>query len=476
VSVHPRPLHRARYAALAATGALAAGALLLTGLSSQAGAAGTGLKAAAEAKGIYFGTALTQGNLGNSTLTAVAGSQFDMVTPGNEMKWDTTEPSNGTYNFGPGDQIVAYAQANGMRVRGHNLVWDSQLPSWVSSLPTGQVQAAMEAHITTEATHYQGKVYSWDVVNEPFNEDGSLKQDVFDKALGSGYIADALRTAHAADPAAKLYLNDYNIEGENTKSNAMYSLVQSLKSQGVPIDGVGFESHFILGQVPSTMQANLQRFAALGVNVAVTELDDRIQLPATSANLTQQAADYAAVVKDCLAVSGCVGVSQWGVGDADSWIPGAFSGFGAATMYDNNYQPKPAYSAVVAALGGSSGTPTPTPTPSATPTGGAAGSCRVTDTVNAWNTGLTENITVTNTGSTTVNGWSLVFTLAAGQTITSGWNAGYSPSTGRVTATNLSYNGTLAPGAATGIGFQATHTGNSSAPVSFALDGVTCTG
>ena len=130
----------------------------------------------------------------------------------------------------------------------------------------------------------------------------------------------------------------------------MYTLAQSLLAQGVPLGGIGFESHFIVGQVPSDMQANMQRFATLGLDVAVTELDDRIQLPASSANLQQQATDYANVVKDCLAVSRCVGVSQWGVGDADSWIPGTFSGYGAATMYDSNYQPKPAYNA--AALSG----------------------------------------------------------------------------------------------------------------------------
>ncbi|MEZ0067581.1 endo-1,4-beta-xylanase [Streptacidiphilus sp. MAP12-20] len=476
---HPRRAQRALYATAAA---IAAGTLLLAG---QAGATGTGLKTLAEAKGIYFGTALTQSNLSNSALTAVASGQFDMVTPGNEMKWDTTEPSNGTYNFSPGDQIVSYAQANGMRVRGHNLVWHSQLPSWVSSLPTTQVQAAMESHITTEATHYKGKVYSWDVVNEPFNDDGTLRQDAFYAAMGNGYIADALKTAHAADPNAKLYLNDYNIEGQNAKSDAMYNLVKSLKAAGVPIDGIGLESHFVLGQVPSTMKANMQRFTALGVNVAVTELDDRIQLPASSANLAQQATDFTTVVDDCLAVSGCVGVSQWGVGDADSWIPGFFSGYGAATMYDANYQPKPAYNAVVTALGGSTSSPSasvsasasaspsasPSPSPSVT---GVASSCKVADVVNAWNTGLTENITITNTGSGTVNGWTLGFTLSAGQTITSAWSATITPTSGQVTATNLSYNGTLTPGAATTIGFQANHTGDAAAPASFTLNGKTC--
>ncbi len=365
-----------RWAALATVVAAATVAAVLVAVALPAQAA-TALRGLAEAKGRYFGTALTQGDLGISGEMNVATAQFDMVTPGNEMKWDTTEPSNGSYNFGPGDQIVSFAQAHNMRVRGHNLVWHSQLPGWVSSLPLNQVQGVMESHITTEATHYKGKVYAWDVVNEPFNEDGSLRQDVFYQAMGSGYLADALRTAHAADPNAKLYLNDYNIEGVNAKSNALYALAQSLLSQGVPLQGIGLESHFIVGQVPSSMLSNMQRFANLGLDVAVTELDDRIQLPTTSASLQQQATDYGTVVTDCLQVARCVGVSQWGVDDGHSWIPGTFPGYGAATMYDANYQPKPAYNATVTALGGSStGSPSSSPTasPTASPTGGGTGS------------------------------------------------------------------------------------------------------
>ena len=350
LAVRPR---RRVLATVAAAACVTGGALAVV---VPATAAGSTLRAAAEAQGKYFGTEVTGNMVNNSTITNLAGQQFDMVTPGNEMKWDTTEPSNGSYNFGPGDGVVSFGRAHSMRVRGHNLVWQNQLPSWVSSLPSNQVQQAMESHITTEAGHYKGQIYAWDVVNEPFNGDGSLVSDVFYRAMGSGYIADALRTAHAADPGAQLYLNDYNIEGENAKSNAMYSLVQSLLAQGVPINGVGFESHFIVGQVPSSLLANMQRFAALGVNVAVTELDDRIQLSASTASLNQQATDYATVVRDCLQVSRCVGVSQWGVGDADSWIPGTFPGYGAATMYDQNYQPKPAYSATLSALGGSGST------------------------------------------------------------------------------------------------------------------------
>jgi endo-1,4-beta-xylanase len=350
-SIRP-PGARPRGFPVAAALALVAATIAATTMAMPAHAATT-LRGLAEAKGRYIGTELTGGDLGVGGETSIAGAQFDMVTPGNEMKWDTTEPSNGSFNFGPGDQIVSFAQAHGMRVRGHNLVWHSQLPSWVSNLPANQVQGAMETHITTEATHYKGKIFAWDVVNEPFNENGSLRQDAFTNAMGAGYLADALRTAHAADPNAKLYLNDFNIEGENAKSNAMFSLAQQLLSQGVPLGGIGLESHFILGQVPSDMQANMQRFANLGLDVAVTELDDRIQLPASGGNLQQQATDFGRVVSDCLAVSRCVGVSQWGVDDAHSWIPGAFPGFGAATMYDNNDQPKPAFNAAASALGGS---------------------------------------------------------------------------------------------------------------------------
>jgi len=267
----------------------AATAPILAMTAAAPAQAATTLRALAEGHGKYFGTEMTGGMPSQQNVSQLAGTQFDMVTPGNEMKWDTTEPSRGSFNFGPGDNIVNWANGFNMRVRGHNLVWHSQLPGWVSSTPLNQVQGVMENHITTEATHYKGKVYAWDVINEPFNEDGSLRQDVFYNAMGSGYLADAIRTAHAADPNAKLYINDYNIEGENAKSNALYTIAQQMVSQGVPINGIGLESHFIVGQVPSSLLANMQRFAALGLDVAVTELDDRIPLPASSGNLQQQA-------------------------------------------------------------------------------------------------------------------------------------------------------------------------------------------
>jgi endo-1,4-beta-xylanase len=353
---------RSRFGALAAGLAVTvAGASLLAMVAASSAQAATSLRTLAEGQGRYFGTALTVSDLSNTGETTISNAQFDMVTPANEMKWDTTEPSSGRFNFGPGDQIASYAKSHNMRVRGHNLVWQGQLPSWVSNLPSNQVQAAMDAHITAEVNHYKGQIYAWDVVNEPFNGDGSFVNDAFYRAMGSNYFAEALRTAHAADPDAKLYINDYNIEGQNAKSNAMYNLAKTLLSQGVPLGGIGFESHFIVGQVPSDLKANMQRFSDLGLDVAVTELDDRMQLPASSAGLQQQATDYSNITKDCLAVARCVGISQWGVDDANSWIDGTFPGYGAATMYDRNFQPKAAYYSTVTALGGTSTTTTPPP-------------------------------------------------------------------------------------------------------------------
>ena len=548
-------LRRRMLVAGAATATVAAMApLAIGGTAAQAALApGTPLKTLAQADGgRYFGSDMTGNLLSQSTVTQLQAQQFDMVTPGNEMKWDTTEPSNGSFNFSPGDQIVSYAKSNGEQVRCHNLVWQSQLPSWVSSLPSSQVQSAMETHITTEASHYKGECYAWDVVNEPFNSDGSFVSDPFFNAMGSGYIADALKTAHAADPNAKLYLNDYNIEGENAKSNAMYSLAQSLLAQGVPLNGIGFESHFILGQVPSDMEANMQRFASLGLDVAVTELDDRITLPASTANLQQQATDFANVVKDCLGVSRCVGVTQWAVGDADSWVPGTFSGQGAATMFDQSYNPKPAFTAVQQALAGSgngqntvtvtnpgsqagtvgaaaslqihatdsasgqtlsysatglpagltinastglvSGTPTTSGSNTVTVTvkdttgatgtasfawnisgGSGGGTCHVTYTKNSeWPGGFTAQVVISNTGTTSINGWSLTFTFPGDQKITCNFNGGFSQTGENATLTNAGYNGTIAPGASITDGFQGTWTSSDASPTSFAVNGTAC--
>ncbi|HXM55149.1 MAG TPA: endo-1,4-beta-xylanase [Candidatus Dormibacteraeota bacterium] len=460
-----------------------------------ASAAGNSLRTAAEAQGRQFGTALspTSNLTGNAKYMATTTREFDLITPGNEMKWGSVEPNQGQFNWGPADQLVAFAQANNMKVRGHNLVWHSQLPNWFQNgnFSATQVLSLMDQHIATEAGRFAGKVIDWDVVNEPFNEDGSFRADIFSNASNatgsglSGYIARALRDARAADPNAKLYLNDFNTEGMNAKSNAMFNLVQSLKQQGVPIDGVGLESHFIEGANPSGIQQNIQRLVGLGVQVRITELDDRFQsLPPSSAGLQQQATEYANVVKACLAVTGCVGITVWGFTDLDSWIPGAFPGQGAADLFDNNIDPKPAYNATLTALGGSSTTPTPTPTGTPTPTPtttptptptGTGGSVTATPVVASNSpffneedvrlsnttsiTALTVTIVIQRTtgvsfsgqyntvggqilqsNSSTASAITYTFTLASGQTLSAG--------SGRLFAAQTGGNGTAHPTAA----------------------------
>ena len=334
----------------------AVGALLLcAALPASAHSGGRGLltlRQAAQRDGKYIGSAIGDSYLSNAQYSSIAGSQFDELTPENEMKWASVEPTEGTYDWGPADDLVKFAEQHHMLVRGHNLVWNSQLPTWLTSgtFTNAQLKALLKKHITDEVSHFKGKIYAWDVVNEPFNGDGSYVQDIWYNALGPSYIADALEWAHEADPKAKLYINDYNIEGENTKSDAMLSLVEQLKAEHVPINGVGFESHFIAGELPTDITANMQRFAAAGVDVAVTELDDRVNLPATAVELNQQASDDASVVDSCLAVRRCVGVTNWEFGDAYSWVPSVFAGQGAADLFDDNLQAKPAYYAVLDAF------------------------------------------------------------------------------------------------------------------------------
>jgi endo-1,4-beta-xylanase len=303
---HPPRTARRRILALGVPAAAAtlalAGAALMSPTPAQAAST---LGASAAASGRYFGTAVAAGKLSNSTYASILDREFNMITPENEMKWDTTEPSRGNFNFGPADQIVSHAQAHGQRMRGHTLVWHNQLPGWVSSITDANtLRSVMDNHITTEMAHYKGKIYAWDVVNEAF-ADGSTqhRSSVFQNVLGNGFIEEAFRTARAADPSAKLCYNDYNIENwSDAKTQGVYAMVRDFKSRGVPIDCVGFQSHFGSGGPPSSYQTTLSNFAALGVDVQITELDIA-QAPSTA---------YGNTVKACMNVSRCAGTPAAG--------------------------------------------------------------------------------------------------------------------------------------------------------------------
>ncbi|GAA0921589.1 hypothetical protein GCM10009558_104850 [Virgisporangium aurantiacum] len=335
---------------IAAAVTIGAVAVLPVAMTADAAVPGS-LGALAAAKGKYFGSATDNPELSDAPYVSILGSEFNQLTPGNTMKWQYTEPSQNQFTFTQADTVVNLARSNGQVVRGHTLVWHNQLPGWVANVAADQLLGVMRNHITNEVTHFRDQVVHWDVVNEAFEENGTRRQTVFQQKIGDGYIAEAFRAARAADPTVKLYYNDYNIDGIGAKSDAVYAMVQSFKQQGVPIDGVGLQAHLILGQVPATMQQNIQRFADLGVDVAITELDIRMNLPRDTAKDTQQANDYRAVTNACLAVTRCVGITVWDYTDKYSWIPSVFPGQGAALPYDENLARKPAYAAISAALG-----------------------------------------------------------------------------------------------------------------------------
>jgi len=310
------------------------------------------LRTLADRRGLRIGTAVDRGfrlpGTEGTRFMGVVSREFNVLTPENDMKHDRIHPARTTYRFVSADSLVAFAEANSMRVRGHTLAWHNQLASWLTSgtWTKDEATALLEDHIDNVVGHYRGRILEWDVVNEPFNENGTLRSGFWLDRVGREYIEIAFRKAAAADPIASLFLTDFNIEGINAKSDSAFVLVRDLRAKGVPIHGVGFQAHFQVGGVPSTLAANIARFAALGVKVHFVELDIRVPLPSTTAALQAQAQTYREVFDACLQSPACGLVTIWGFTDRDSWVPNTFAGWGDALPFDASYLPKPAYWAI----------------------------------------------------------------------------------------------------------------------------------
>jgi endo-1,4-beta-xylanase len=355
--------------------------------ADEASTSASTLRALGAQVNLRIGTAAIPSDLSDPALSQITAEQFSVLTPGNEMKWQVVEPTQGTFNWTGADNLVNFAEEHNQRVRGHTLVWHNQLPNWLTqgvangTISNTQLRDLLHQHITTEVSRYRGRIWQWDVVNEMFTDSNPSQlnpNDFWISHLGSGIIADAFRWAHAADPHALLCYNDYNIAGEdgsNAKSNAAFAMVQNLRAQNVPIDCVGDQGHLDLrfGFNPTLMTQDLRTFAGIGLKVAITEADVRTFVETTDSNQTPivsptdptpnhtanpAGADwYTGMLQSCLAVRACISFTVWGFADAESWIPGTFKGEGDADLYDVNLNPKPQYTALQQTLSLARGAP-----------------------------------------------------------------------------------------------------------------------
>ncbi|RKU40211.1 hypothetical protein DL546_002220 [Coniochaeta pulveracea] len=285
--------------------------------------------------------------------------EFHQTTPTNGMKWLFTEPQRGVYNFTEGEIVASRANAERYVLRCHALVWHSQLAPWVTATnwTKDELKTIIHDHITNVMGHWKGRCYAWDVVNEALNEDGTYRSSVFYDTLGEDFIKYAFQVAHETDPNAKLYYNDYNLEYPGAKVSGAARIVSMLQNAGIHIDGVGLQSHLTAEGHPTIDQHidAISTFTRLGVEVALTELDVRLTLPATPALLAKQSQGYKNIVGACAQVKGCIGVTIWDFYDPFSWVPATFAGQGLPLLWYANFTKHPAYYGVLAALKNATG-------------------------------------------------------------------------------------------------------------------------
>lgn len=338
-------------------------AVVAVGLADERGE--LPLRLWAQRRDIHFGTAVAAQPLaGDPEYRALAAREFSMLTPENAMKMGPLRPSRDRFSWEQADAVVRFAEQHAQQVHGHALVWHEQVPRWLAdgTWTREELLEIMRDHITEVVGRYRGRVQLWDVVNEAVEADGSLRDTIWLRVIGSDYIEHAFRWAHEADPDAVLIYNDYNAEDMGTKSDGVYELLRDLIERGVPVHGVGLQMHLTAGATPTAddLRDNLGRLAALGLELHVTEADVRIRMPATPQRLELQAANYRAMLEVALEQPQLRSWTLWGFTDRHSWIPRQFRGYGAGLPWDEDYQPKPARAALVAALrGDSTGSPPP---------------------------------------------------------------------------------------------------------------------
>ena len=315
---------------LSSCGGSAASTASFVPATQQTLAGAVPLKTAAASKNLLYGAATMARILQSDAAFAdQMALQCGLLTPENDLKWETVEPSPGVFNFAPGDWLADFAAQNDMKFRGHCLVWHSQLPSWAGRGKDALYE--LKSHITATVEHFAGRMHSWDVVNEAVepNDDCSdgLRNTVWLKALGPSYIDTAFRTAAAADPKAMLVYNEYGLEGDNENSgkrrNAVLKLLSGMKSRGVPVHALGMQAHLSGSSFDSSGLASfMKQVAALGLKILITELDVSDQK--FPADVVTRDSDVAGICHEFLSSAlkqpAVEAVVTWGLSDRYTWL------------------------------------------------------------------------------------------------------------------------------------------------------------
>ena len=322
--------------------------------------------AAARARPIQIGTAVALNPLlTDSRYRSLALGQFGMWTPENELKPQFIHPQPGIYSFKEADLLVNTALASGIAVHGHTLVFGEANPRWMQTAPLAARQQIMIGHITVVMDHFKGRIHEWDVIDEPLSDNDrdyanggdGLRRHIWYQAMGQDYIATALKAAHAADPSAKLYINDYGLEADGERWTALLQLISLLQAQGVPLDGIGFEAHVYADGDhidPSVLERHIGQLARLGLVSRVSEIDVHGE------DRQYQAGEYAGVLRACLREPSCTAFSTWGITDkyGSTTDTGTYPlSYGNDLLWDTALNPKPAYTRLIQDLRTAAATP-----------------------------------------------------------------------------------------------------------------------